>query len=124
MENEDLINSLIYELKMLNQTQKEISQTLKVLARSECEKRLTHLFKNKDEILIYQLTDGKNTTTEIEKHVPISTQSISKLWQKWEELGIAKTEGYRNPYKAKYSLEELTLLLGNDSEKIDDEDNE
>lgn len=31
-------------------------------------------------------------------------------------MGIVETEGYRNPYKSKYSLEELTLLFGKKEE--------
>ena len=112
MENEDLINALLDELKTLNQNQKEISQTLKILARSEIERRLTHIFSNEFELLIYQLSNGENPTTEIAKHVPLSTQTISKLWQKWEEQEIVETEGYRNPYRAKYSLEQLALIFG------------
>ncbi|MCB2160476.1 hypothetical protein KQH40_00150 [bacterium] len=112
MENEEFLKALLDELKSLNQSQKEISQTLKLLSRSEIERRLSHIFGNSYELIIYQLTNGENPTTEISKHVPISTQTISKLWQKWEELEIVETEGYRNPYRTKYSLEELALLFG------------
>ncbi len=112
MENEEILNELLKQLKTLNQTQREINLSLKILARSETEGRLTHLFNNPHELIIYQLSNGENPTTVIAKHVPISTQSISKLWQKWEELEIVQTKGYRNPYQAKYSLEELALLFG------------
>jgi hypothetical protein len=113
MENEELLDVVLDELRTLNQTQKDISFTLKVLARSEIEKRLAHIFKNRDEILIYQLSNGENPSTEIAKFVSITGKSISRLWQKWEEeFGIVETEGYRNPYHGKYSLEELALLFG------------
>lgn len=112
MENEEFYKELLDELKSLNQTQKEINQSLKILVRSEIESRLSQIFSNAYEIKIYQLSNGENPTTEIAKHVPISTQTISKLWQKWGELEIAETEGYRNPYRAKYPLEELALIFG------------
>lgn len=113
MENEELLNKLLDQLKTLSQTQNEISTTLKVLVRQEIEKRLSHIFEDNEEILIYQLSDGKTPTSEISKHVAASTATISRLWQKWEEnYGIVETAGYRNPYRAKYSLEELVLLFG------------
>lgn len=112
MENEDLLNELLGELKLLNQTQKEISHIFKVLVRGEIEKRLSYIFEGSDEILIYQLSDGEKTTSDLTKYVGVSKMTISRLWQKWEELEIVETEGYRNPYRAKYSLEELALFFG------------
>ena len=112
MENDELLNKLLDELKTLNQTQSEISTTLKVLARQMIEKRLSHIFEDSEEILIYQLSDGDRTTGALEKLVTGSKMTISRLWKKWEELGIVETEGYRNPYRAKYSLEELSLVYG------------
>lgn len=112
METEELLNDLLDELKVLNQTQKDISHTLNVLARSGVERRLSHIFEGRDEILVFQLSDGEKTTSEISKHVGVSKMTISRLWQKWEEeLDIVETSGYRNPYRAKYSLEELALLI-------------
>ena len=81
---EDLIIKLIEELKILNKHQDEICKILQVLARSEIESRLKHIFKNEDEVLVYQLSNGVNPTTEIEKKVSISAMTISRLWQRWE----------------------------------------
>ena len=44
MENEEFYKALLDELKSLNQTQKEINQSLKMLARSEIELRLSQIF--------------------------------------------------------------------------------
>ncbi len=116
MLNEDNFENIKNELKTLNQTQRSINNILKLLVRSEIELRLKHLFKSPEEIIVYQLTNGENTTVEIEKKVSISGTSISRLWQKWEkEYRIVETKGYRQPYWAKYSLEELALLFGKTS---------
>ncbi len=116
MENEKLLSDLLEEMKLLNQTQKDISHSLDVLIRSEVETRLTHIFNDGNEILVYQLSDGKRSTSEITKFLDVSRMSISRLWKKWEEeLGIVETDGFRKPYKAKYTLEELALLFGKPS---------
>ena len=112
MENEELLNGVLDELRTLNQTQKDISHTLQVLARTEIESRLWPLFEASDDMFIYQLSDGVKTTADLAKHIGTSKMTISRLWQKWEDLEIVETEGYRNPYRAKYSLEELALIFG------------
>ncbi|MDK2979771.1 MAG: hypothetical protein PWQ55_118 [Chloroflexota bacterium] len=112
MENEELLNNIFKELNSWNQTQLEISRSIKILVRESVEKRLAHIFSSPYEFLIYQLSDGQRPSTEIAKLVPISKKTILKIWQKWEELGIVETEGYKNPYRAKYSLEELALIFG------------
>lgn len=112
MENEEFYKALLDELKSLSQTQKEINRSLKILARDETEKRLSHFLKSSYEIKVYQLSNGENPSTEVAKHVPISSATITRLWQKWEQLGIVETKGYHKPYRAKYSLEELVLIFG------------
>ena len=96
MENEELFIELIEEIKKSNKIHSEIKSSLQVLVRSEVDLRLREIFKNEEEMIVYQLSNGINTTSEIEKHVSISSRTISRLWQKWdEELGIVETEGYR-----------------------------
>ena len=113
MENEELLKEIIEEIKLLNMHQNHICKALQVLARGEVESRLKNIFKDEDEIKVYLLSDGSNTTTEIEKLVSMSPMSISRLWQKWEEeFGIVETKGYRRPYRGKYTLEELAILFG------------
>ena len=113
MENEELLNDLLEELKLLNKTQKDISYSLNILIRSEIETRLKHIFNDGSEILVYQLSDGKRPSSEIAEFLGVSGMTISRLWKKWDdEFGIVETKGYRNPYKAKYTLGELALLFG------------
>lgn len=113
MEHVEVLIDLLDELRDLNQTQTEINQTLKVMARSEIEQRLSHIFDGSDEILVYQLSDGDKSSSEIAKYVGVSGTTIARLWNRWEEeFGIVETAGYRKPYRAKSSLEELALLFG------------
>jgi len=125
MENENINQELLKELKILNQIQREINIALKILIRDETESRLSHVFKNEDEVLIYQLTDGERTTSEISKYVSVSSKTISRLWQKWDEdYRIVETSGYRNPYSTKYTLEELAMIIGKKKKNIPDENGE
>lgn len=123
METNDLLNELLQEFKIFNQIHKEIDDSLKIMARSEIENRLKNIFTNSDEIRVYELSNGENPTTEIEKHVAISASSISRLWKKWEEeYGIVESEGYHNPYRAKYSLVGLALFFGKPTTEITTQD--
>lgn len=120
MTDTDISDLLLQELHTLNKTHSEILATLLLLAHPEIEKRLSHIFLNPIEFQAYKLSDGKNTSTDIGNLVKVSHTTITNWWKKWEEdYGIIETSGYRNPYKAKYSLVELALLLGKqrDNEK-------
>ncbi len=97
MENEELLNGLLDELRTLNATQKDISHSLQVLARSMTEKRLAHIFDNPDELLVFQLSDGEKSTSDLAEYIGASKMKISRLWKKWEEdFGIVESMGSKN----------------------------
>ena len=113
MANDIVQEEILGELKTLNKYQSELLSLITIFALDEIEKRLSHIFRDSDEFLVYKLTNGENSTVKIAELVNVSSATISRLWQKWDEdFGIAETSGYRNPYKSKYSIVELTLLFG------------
>ena len=106
----DFNQAILLELKELNNHHSNISTYLQLIAQTEFESRLSKIFSNPEEKKAYELSDGKMTSSDIGKITNQSQIKISRLWQKWDEdLGIVETSGYRNPYKAKYSLIELAL---------------
>lgn len=114
MDKKDIQEEILGELKSLNRTHSELISLLTIFAQDEIEKHLSHIFSNSKELLVYKLTDGEKSSASIAELVNVSHTTISRWWQKWdEEYGIVETSGYRNPYRAKYTLVELALLFGN-----------
>ena len=113
MDEKDYHEKILDQLITLNNNQSELVSIFTILVQPEIEKRLSHIFSNPDEFTVYMLTDGKNSSVKISEIVNVSSTTISRWWQKWDEdFHIVETAGYRNPYKAKYSLIELTILFG------------
>ena len=105
--------NLMDELKKLNETHTSILSTLSLLVQPEIEKRLSHIFTTPGELLAFKLSDGNTSSADIAQQINVSRTTIANWWQKWEEnFSIVETSGYRNPYKAKYTLVELALLFG------------
>jgi len=122
MDEKEYHENILEQLNILNKNQSEIVSILTIFIKAEIEKRLSHIFSNPDEFTVYTLTDGKTSSVKISEFVNVSSTTISNWWQKWdEEFHIVETGGYRNPYKAKYSLIELAILIGK-SQKIEKSD--
>jgi len=110
---EQLLSNIVDQLKTLNGTHAQLLATLSIIAQPDIEKRLNHIFLSSAELLAYKLSDGKRSSKEIGDQVDVSHTTITNWWKKWEEsYKIVETFGYRNPYKAKYSLPELVNLFG------------
>ena len=37
---------------------------------------------------VYQLSDGKRTSRQIAKNLPISQRTVTEYWKKWTKVGI------------------------------------
>ena len=51
------------------------------------EKMLQHLDTD-DKKIAYELSDGENSTYDIQKYVSVSQRTISSWWRNWFELGL------------------------------------
>ena len=71
------------------------NEFLEKLISIELVKIMKSRFKSEEEKLVFILTDGKNGTREIAKMANMNKDSISRLWKKWEKIGIVKKEGKR-----------------------------
>jgi hypothetical protein len=108
MSEEVVSNEMENELKSVNSSLKEISILMQMIIGPEFFKCLKKYFSSSDEMMVYQFSDGKLTSKDISSRVNVSEKTISNWWLKWaSNFGIVETHGYRNPYKAKYSLIQL-----------------
>ncbi len=104
---------ILTELEILNKNQSELNMLIQFYLKTEIKENLINVFNKPEELKAFQLTDGNRTSSEIGLLVGKSQKTISDWWKKWEsEFGIVETEGYKNPYRSKYSLVELALIFG------------
>lgn len=87
------------------------------------KKILIETLDNDDKIIAYELSNGERSTRDIEEHVNVSFNTVSRWWNKWFEEGLmeqtAKYGGSR--YKRLCSLTKLGIKI---PETLEDEDDE
>jgi DNA-binding transcriptional ArsR family regulator len=69
----------------------KVDQTLfwlRLLALDRLRERVERLVKTDRDKLIYELTDGQHSTTEISKAAGISQPAVSNIWIRWRAEGI------------------------------------
>ncbi len=66
------------------------------------------LFDDEKKKMVYELTDGKNSQTDIAKKIGIAGGTISNWWNLWYSYGLLLKE--KNRYKKLISLKEIELL--------------
>ena len=70
-------------------------------------------FKNDDEKIIYELSDGEKSTRDLEKDVGVSRSKIALLWHKWYNMGIMeksqKYDGKR--MKRSFSMADVGMYV-------------
>ena len=73
--------------------------------------------------IIYALSDGKNSSYEIERQVGNVTQrTVSNYWQEWEKVGIGESspvQGGRNRFKASFDLEDFGIKVQEVSKNVE-----
>lgn len=65
--------------------------------------------KTRDAKIVYQLTNGQNSTKDIEKYISFSYRWVSTRHQEWANLGIVEKESQQSPYKHILPLDELGI---------------
>jgi len=76
------------ELKSL----KRIEDLLTVLARAALADRIDEIMNDKSHRVVLELT-GKMTVRQLAEKTGLSPMTISRLWQKWEEIGLLAKDG-------------------------------
>jgi len=76
------------------------------------QKMLQHLDTD-DKIIAYQLSDGENSTYDIEKKFSLTAMTISNWWSRWFQAGLVEqTEKYGGGrYKRLISLTKMGIKV-------------
>lgn len=104
----------------------EILKWLKFMGRQEArdvvESALSYDDEEKERAarITYQLTNGKNSTKDIARHISFSYRWVSSRHQEWATQGIVEKDGVQSPYEHILTLDEL----GIESPEIPDLTNE
>jgi len=91
---------------------KEILKWTKVTSFNQVKNVLNSILDTDSKKLIYQLSDGKLTSTEIIKKSKASSATITKYWNQWPKLGLwepVSAEGGKR-FKRGFDLEDFDLL--------------
>jgi transposase len=94
---------------------KEQSKWLRFLAFSSLKNILEKSLETKEQKMIYELSDGKNSTNDIAKKlknrgVKVSHMTVYNYWRKWYSLGIVEpSEKYSGRYQKIVSLEVFNI---------------
>jgi len=59
--------------------------------------------------ITYQLTNGENSTKDIERYIAFSYRWVSNLHQEWASMGIVEKDGPQDPYEHILTLDELGI---------------
>lgn len=71
---------------------RRIEDLLTVLVKSQLSDVISHELSDKKIKQLYDLTGGY-TARELEKRTNYSLASISRIWQRWESLGLLIKDG-------------------------------
>ncbi len=88
---------------------KEILKWVKVTSFNQVKDVLNSILDTDSKKLIYQLSDGNLTSTEIIKKAKASSATITKYWQEWEKSGIGESKSARGGIRFVRSFD-LTLF--------------
>ena len=108
------------DIREINNNLQEISLTfsrietlLRLFAQTTLDIQLSSIFTNRDEMVVYELTNGIRSTREIAIVVGKSHNWVADLWKGWGgKNSIVEVSAPRKPYKAKYTLPELAIIRG------------
>jgi hypothetical protein len=79
-------------LSELKASVQHVEELLGVIARKMLGADLEQLLKNKDYRYLYEHT-GKVPVKQLAKKTGLSTATISRAWQRWEQVGLLVKDG-------------------------------
>ena len=69
----------------------EMVMWLRFMGIGKAKSVLTTTLNNEKKIIIYDLSDGKNTSTYISNQVGLGQTRITDLWKEWLMIGIGES---------------------------------
>jgi len=88
----------------------EIELWLRFSCRNSLKDLVEETLRDEKDMLIYELTNGTNSSTVISKKAKCSQPTVINIWNRWKRLGIVtEISGIPGRCKVLSSLEELGL---------------
>lgn len=63
----------------------------------------------RDNLIIYYLSDGEHSTSDIEKFVSVTDTTVSKRQSNWADMGLMEKSAENSPYQKLIELEDVGL---------------
>jgi len=76
------------ELSQLLGVSREILKWIKFANFDKVKSVLENVLKDNDRKLVYHLSDGVNTRSDIASLTPVSEGTVSNWWKAWAKIGI------------------------------------
>jgi len=91
---------------------KEILKWIKVSSYREVNDFFKFLLDTGTKKLIYQFSDGTNSSAEVVKKAKSSAQTVSDCWKLWKKIGIGETVDVTGGkrFKRTFDLDDFGLL--------------
>ncbi len=90
---------------------KEILRWVKIGAIPLREILLQELRTDQDR-LVYEFSDGGNSTRDVEKETGVDHVTVARLWKRWADVGIVEpSDKYQGRYRRVCSLRELAIRV-------------
>lgn len=90
---------------------KEILRWVKIGAIPLREILLQELKTDQDR-LVYEFSDGENSTRDVEKETGLDHVTVARLWKRWADVGIVEpSEKYQGRYRRVCSLRDLAIRI-------------
>ena len=107
----DNINEIY--LKEISENLKELVKWSKFSVKKELKDIINHNLTTENDLMIFELTDGINSTRDISKLLGnISHMTVVANWKKWYKLGIVEPSShYQGRFQRICSLEELGVAI-------------
>ena len=76
------------------ETLRRVEDLLKILARHALAGHLDEIMSDKNHRLLFEQA-GKLTAKQLGDKIKTSPMTVSRLWQKWEQLGLLAKDGQK-----------------------------
>lgn len=111
----------------LDSTVKEILKWIRFSSLQDLKKVLIETLVEDEHRLVYELTDGDRSTTDVSRLSGVPARTVARRWQSWAKMGIVeKTEKYGGSrVKRVCSLEDVGIAVPKaktaDQKEVDEE---
>ena len=99
------------DLTQIEEIMKEQLKWIKLAGLDNLRKIFENELRTKEDKLVYELSDGENSSRYLEELTSVSKSKVSILWRRWYKMGIMeKSKKYeRKRMKKLFSLDDVGM---------------